>query len=114
VCLAAALIASPAVAQDRAPVQRQQLLDLAYALGESHALRQACEPDDQYWRERMRRLIEVERPDAVFAQRLADRFNTGFTVRETQFPECTPAVRAEAAAAARRGRAAAAALARIR
>lgn len=95
-------------------MQRQQLLDLAYALGESHALRQACAPDDQYWRERMRRLIEVERPDEAFAQRLADRFNTGFSVRQAQFPACTPAVRTEAAAAARRGRAAAQALSRIR
>ena len=112
--MAATLLASSAAAQDRAPAQRQQLLDLAYALGESHALRQACTPDDQYWRERMRRLIEVERPDGAFAQRLADRFNTGFSVRQAQFPECTPAVRAEAAAAARRGRAAAAALSRIR
>lgn len=83
-------------------------------LGESHALRQACTPEDQYWRARMRRLIEVERPDEAFAGRLADRFNTGFSVRESQFPECTPAARREGAAAARRGRAIAQALSRIR
>lgn len=111
---AAALIASPAAAQDRSPAERQQLLDLAYVLGEAHALRQACKPEDQFWRARMRRLIEVERPDEAFARRLADRFNTGFSVREAQFPECADAVRAEAAAAARRGREIASALARIR
>ena len=33
------------------------LVDLAYAIGESHALRQVCQGDgDQYWRERMEQL----------------------------------------------------------
>jgi len=111
---AAALLAAPAAAQDRDPLGRQQLLDLAYVLGEAHALRQACRPDDQYWRARMRRLIEVERPDEAFAAALADRFNTGFSVRESQFPACTSRARAELSTAAKRGRALAQALARFR
>jgi len=112
--VAAALVAAPAAAQVRDPLARQQLLDLAYVLGEAHALRQACAPDDQYWRARMRRLIEMERPDQAFADRLAERFNTGFTVRESQFPACGARARAELAAAARRGRALAQALSRFR
>lgn len=111
---AAALATAPAAAQTRDPATRQQLLDLAYVLGESHALRRACEAEDQYWRARMRRLIELEAPDPAFAEQLADRFNTGFTVRESQFPACDGRARTEAAAAARRGRRLADGLARIR
>ena len=111
---AAALIAAPSLAQDRDPAGRQALLDLAYVLGEAHALKQACEPNSQYWRARMQRLVDLEKPDRDFHVRLADRFNTGFTVRETQFPECSPAARAAAAAAARRGRTLAQGLSRIR
>jgi uncharacterized protein (TIGR02301 family) len=112
--VAAALIAAPSAAQDRDPAGRQKLLDLAYVLGEAHALKQACEPASQYWRARMRRLIDLEKPDLAFETRLADRFNTGFTVRQSQFPACSTAARAEAAAAARRGRTLAQGLSRIR
>ncbi len=108
------LCVPPAAAQDRDPTVRQKLLELAYALGESHALRLVCEPEDQYWRARMRRLIELERPDQAFADVLAKRFNAGFQVRESQFPACDARVGAEAAAAARRGQALADALSRIR
>jgi len=116
IAAAALLVAPPSFsfAQDRDPAGRQALLDLAYVLGEAHALKQACEPNSQYWRARMERLIELEKPDQDFHKRLADRFNTGFTVREAQFPACNAAARAEAAAAARRGRALAQGLARIR
>lgn len=112
--VAAALIAAPSAAQDRDPAGRQKLLDLAYTLGEAHALKRACDPESQYWRARMQRLIDLEKPDLAFETRLANRFNTGFSVREAQFPECNAAAKAEAAAAARRGRALAQDLSRIR
>jgi uncharacterized protein (TIGR02301 family) len=68
-----------ALAQDRSPAERQTLLDLAFTLGESHALRQVCEgAGDQYWRARMMRLTEVEKADQAFDAQLRDRFNTGF------------------------------------
>ena len=111
---AAALLAAPSLAQDRDPAGRQALLDLAYVLGEAHALKQACDSENQYWRARMQRLLELEKPDLAFKVRLTDRFNTGFTVRESQFPACNAAARAEAAAAARRGRVLAQRLSRIR
>lgn len=112
--VAAALIAAPSAAQDRDPAGRQKLLDLAYVLGEAHALKRACEPESQYWRARMQRLIDLEKPDLAFQTRLADRFNTGFTVREDQFPDCNGAARKEAVAAARRGQKLAQELSRIR
>lgn len=113
IAAAALLCASPSYGQERDPASRQQLLDLAYVLGEAHALRQACRPDDQYWRNRMRRLIQVEFPDEPFADRLADRFNTGFTVREAQFTTCDARTRAEEQAVAARGRRMSDALSRI-
>jgi uncharacterized protein (TIGR02301 family) len=80
-----------AAAQERAPAERQVLLDLAYTLGEAHALRQACEGEgDQYWRDRMARLIEVEAADEGFNGQLQSRFNAGYNNRTAEFPSCTP------------------------
>lgn len=100
-----AALARPASAQDRPPAERQTLIDLAYVLGESHALRQACAgPDDQYWRMRMAQLVRLEQPDADFDKRLKDSFNTGFTARKGAFPACTAKARRQALADAAKGR----------
>jgi len=103
----------PALAQDRNPTERQTLLDLAFTLGESHALRQVCEGSgDQYWRARMMRLVEVEKADQAFDAQLRDRFNTGFAAGQGEFTECGEAsLRAERQAAVK-GRTLAARLAR--
>src|ERR1700733_14189580 len=68
--------ASQAAAQDRSPADRQTLVELAYVLGESHALRQACAgAGDFYWRTRMQQMVAAEQPDGPFGRRLADSFN---------------------------------------
>ena len=85
-----ALAATAALAQDRTPDQKKQMLDLAYVLGEAHGLKQACAPEDQTWRERMQRMLEVEAPDADFEAQLTTRFNDGFSARHAQFPKCDP------------------------
>ncbi len=106
--LAALLLAAPAVtsAQDRAPAERQRLLDLAYAIGQSHALRQACEGvGDQFWRARMVRLTEVEQADQTFDGQLRDRFNGGYAAAQAAHPECSPESRRAERQAALRGRA---------
>ena len=104
-CLAA-LVAAPALAQDRGAGERQRLLDLAYTLGESHALRQACEGEgDQYWRSRMVRLTEVEQADQAFDVQLRERFNTGFASRRSEYPTCDDASRKAELVAARKGQA---------
>lgn len=109
--LAPTLPASGALAQDRSPVERQKLLDLAFALGESHALRQLCEgSDDQYWRSRMVRMTDVEKADQAFDAQLRDRFNTGFAARQGQFPQCDDASRQAEQQVARKGQALAAKL----
>ena len=108
-----AAFASPAVAQDRTPTQRQTLTDLAYVLGESHALRQAClGPLDQFWRGRMLRMVDAEAPDPAFNTRLHNAFNAGFSSAQAQYPTCGADSRKAEAAAAARGQALAASLAK--
>ncbi|KQY35683.1 hypothetical protein ASD21_01590 [Caulobacter sp. Root1455] len=98
--------AGSALAQDRGPAERQTLLDLAFTLGESHALRQLCQGgDDQYWRSRMVRLTEVEKADQAFDAQLRERFNTGFAARQGEFPGCEDASRQAEQAVARKGQA---------
>jgi uncharacterized protein (TIGR02301 family) len=97
-------LASAAAAQDRSPAARRTLVDLAYTLGQAHALALVCDGQSQTWRARMARLRELEAPDAAFDRQLVDGFNTGFTDADLRFPTCTRAARAEAAAVAARGR----------
>lgn len=101
---AAAQAALPASAQDRPPPARRGLLDLAYALGEAHALGQVCDSSSQTWRARMLRLIEVETPDEAFRTRLFNSFNTGYRAAQVRHPRCSAAARSEAARVASRGR----------
>ena len=98
--------AGPAVAQERAPPERQTLLDLAYTLGESHALRQVCSgEDDQYWRDRMVRMTDTEAADEAFDGRMKQSFNAGFATRQTEFPSCGTASKKAEQAVARKGQA---------
>jgi uncharacterized protein (TIGR02301 family) len=84
-------IATTALSQQREPVQRQVLVDLAYVLGEAHSLRQLCAgPADQFWRNRMLKMIETESADHGFEQRLRETFNTGYVARQAQFTQCSP------------------------
>jgi len=105
--LAATLLLAPApcaMAQDRSPALRQTLVDLAYVLGEAHALRQACQgAEDQYWRTRMIKLVDAEQPDAALDRRLKESFNTGFASRQSEFPACSAATHRAAAAVAAHG-----------
>ena len=106
------VVGGGAAAQDRAPSQRQILVELAYVIGQSHALRQVCTgPTDQYWRLRMMKLIETEAPDAAFDRRLKESFNTGFVTGQAAFPVCGAESKREAVKAAAHGRALAEALA---
>lgn len=101
---ALAALAFPALAQDRSPALRQNLVDLAYVLGESHALRQACAGiEDQYWRTRMINMVAAEKPDEALDRRLKESFNTGFASRQSEFQACTPASRRAEMAAANHG-----------
>ena len=105
--LALATIVAPrtASAQDRGPETRQVLADLAYTLGQSHALRQACvDKDDQFWRDRMGRLLGVEASDQALNRRLRGAFDTGFAAARLSYPRCGAGARAELARLAGRGK----------
>ncbi len=102
--LSAAALPASLAAQEHGPDQQQALTELSRVIGESHALRQACEgPSDQVWRDRMQTLLRVESPDADLKTRLAQAFNSGFAVGRRGFPACDRAGRAEAARIAARG-----------
>lgn len=89
----------------RSPDQTQAMADLAHVLGQAHALRQACAPGDQGWRERMNRLMEVEAPDEALRRRLVEAFNAGFLGQKAEHPACDPGVARAERETARRGEA---------
>jgi uncharacterized protein (TIGR02301 family) len=102
---AAAFLLTVALAA-RTPDQRQALVDLAYVLGEAHALRQACEgTNDQTWRVRMSRMVEVEAPEEALRRRMVESFNAGFMTRQAEHPTCGPQIPEAERATAERGRA---------
>lgn len=97
--------ASAASAQDRTAEMRHALVGLTRVLGESHALRQACEgADDMYWRSRMTRLVETEQPDPEFEQQLKDGFNAGFAEMRRLYRSCDDGARRAQEMTAVRGR----------
>ena len=113
--LALALVALPAFAQERSPDLHQTLAELAYVLGESHALRQACSGSgDQFWRNRMIRMVEAEQPEPALDRQIKEGFNAGFIARRSEFPRCGPGVRRAQAAVAAHGRDLSARLARAK
>jgi uncharacterized protein (TIGR02301 family) len=111
---ALAIAAGPAWAQERSAAHQKTLVALAQALGESHALRQACEgPGDLYWRSRMTRMVDTEAGDIAFEERLSEAFNAAFNRTRGAFPACSPASRNAEAEAAARGQALALALSQV-
>jgi uncharacterized protein (TIGR02301 family) len=105
--IAAALLLAPvpSLAQERSPEMRQTLAELSRVLGESHALRQACEGgDDQYWRTRMNRLVETEGGDPEAEARLKDQFNAGFAEGRRLYRGCDDSTRRAQGLMAARGR----------
>ena len=80
---------------ERSPVARERIVQLAYVLGEAHALHRLCAgPADATWFGRMQRLEAQEAGDEEFRRRLVESFNAGFASREAEFPTCTAASQA--------------------
>ncbi len=93
------LAATPA---PRTPEQRQTLIDLAFVLGQAHALHRVCAgKDDDTWRGRMQRVIEMDGADPAFRSRLSSSFNAGFVSPDAQAKDCAKATAAERRLAAR-------------
>ncbi len=88
----------------RSPQAREALVQLAYDLGEAHALHRLCAgPTDATWYTRMQQLQAQEAADEAFRRRLVESFNAGFGAGSSEFPACTPQSRAAERAVAARG-----------
>ena len=77
-------------AASSSPQQHQMVVDLAYILGEAHALHRLCAgAEDNTWRGRMGRLIKAETPDQAYRRQLMNSFNAGFVAEHAEFAACT-------------------------
>ena len=80
------------------------VVQLAYSLGEAHALHRLCTgPGDATWYTRMQRLEAQEAADDAARAQLVASFNAGFAARQTQFVGCSRRSRATERAVAQRG-----------
>jgi uncharacterized protein (TIGR02301 family) len=88
----------------RSPQAREALVQLAYDLGEAHALHRLCAgPADATWYARMQQLQAQEAVDEGFRRRLVESFNAGFAAGSSEFPACTTQSKAAERAVAGRG-----------
>ncbi len=114
-CLTTLVLAGVGRAQEplrRSGANRQVVVQLAYTLGEAHALRRLCAgPQDSTWYARMQRLESQEAADDAARAQLVESFNAGFAARQAQFVDCSRRSRATERVVAQRGAALAARLA---
>ncbi len=88
----------------RSGADRQLVVQLAYTLGEAHALHRLCTgPGDATWYARMQRLEGQEAADEAARAQLVESFNAGFAARQAQFVGCSRRSRATERAVAQRG-----------
>ena len=80
------LVVSPAAAS-----RSDDLVLLSTVFGELHFVRRLCEPvrEQDYWRERMKQLVALEKPTARERRRLVEGFNKGYNNAQGQFSACT-------------------------
>lgn len=100
------LQAGPLAAQDRDYRARERdLTTLSQIFGELHHIRRTCEPrtEADAWRNRMRKLIELEMPQPALQQTMVEAFNKGYRSAETAYPYCDRDARDHAAALAANG-----------
>ncbi len=91
--LAAAAGSAALAAPDSKPFD-ERLNRLAEILGAVHYLRELCGASDgQYWRERMRELVEAEGSSALRKARLTRSFNQGYRSYSRTYVTCTPSAR---------------------
>jgi len=75
------------------PHYDSQLMRLAEILGSLHFLRNLCGDKGSQWRDRMQRMITMEKPDAKRKARLYGAFNTAYQAFSEHYHQCTPAAR---------------------
>ena len=100
------VFAQGAHAQEIDYAQRSRdLLTLSRVFGELHHIRRACEAwgEEEVWRNRMRKLVELESPQPELRDQMVAAFNDGFRAAEQRFPYCDREARDYAAASAAEG-----------
>lgn len=105
----AAVAAGAASAQSIEAYQQRQadLSALAAVFGELHHIRRNCEPrlEADVWRERMKRLVDLEQPQFEVRETMVKSFNKGYSAAQQHFPDCSRRARDHAAARAVQGEA---------
>jgi uncharacterized protein (TIGR02301 family) len=83
------------------------LISLSRIFGEMHHIRRMCEPDREAdaWRNRMKRLIDLEQPSFELRESMVGAFNDGYLSAQTRHPFCDGAAEDYAAARAAAGEA---------
>ncbi len=98
---------SVASAQELETYQQRQsdLATLAGLFGELHHLRRTCDPsfEADVWRERMKKMIDLEEPQASEREALVQEFNKGYRAAQSLHPACDRRARDYAAARASQG-----------
>lgn len=83
--------AAPAAAQNADYGARQRgLVSLSQIFGELHHVRRTCDPDREadVWRNRMKRLIDLEEPSFEVREQMVAAFNDGYVSAQARFPYC--------------------------
>lgn len=105
--LSFACAASAAGAQtfDDYQLRQADLAALSSVFGELHHIRRTCEPrfEADVWRERMKKLVDLEEPQPAAREQMVAAFNKGYRAAQQHFPSCTRSARDHAAARAARG-----------
>ena len=105
----AVLAAAPTATAQQSLAQYQQrktdLVALSGLFGELHQIRRLCEPrlEGDAWRERMKKLIELEEPQPQLRDDMVASFNKGYRAAGQHFQSCSRRARDHAAARAVQG-----------
>jgi uncharacterized protein (TIGR02301 family) len=84
-------VAHPAIAASDTKPYDDRLLRLSEILGAIHYLRELCGANEgQYWRDRMRDLMEAEGSSALRRAKLTRAFNQGYRSYSRTYNTCSP------------------------
>ncbi len=84
------IYALPALAENDYEARRAALTGLSRIFGEMHHIRRLCEPDREgdIWRDRMKRLIDLEQPAFDLREEMVGSFNDGYSSAQSRFAYC--------------------------
>lgn len=91
--IAAAASAAPVASPDSKPYD-DKLMRLSEILGAVHYLRELCGASDgQFWRDRMREIMNSEGSSALRRARLSRSFNQGYRSYSRTYNTCSPSAK---------------------